>query len=184
MSVRISVTLAIVTVLAVSPPGIESVMYANPILQCLSNAGPQFQTLIKVMNESGVADSMTSLSSWTLLAPDDDAFAKLSTDTKSQLLSGKNDTVAPILGRLTIPNQNSAKDLEQNKEAKSISGDTLTFRIVSRNKCSKKKIFGREFQRCKNEKVLNVNGVADVVKKDIHCNSKGIVQEIDTVILK
>jgi len=142
---------------------IDTVMMptSENIVEVAQSAG-QFNTLIAAAKAAGLVPALTGDQPLTVLAPTDDAFAKLPNGTVQSLLKPENKSkLAAILKYHVIPGRVYADQAVTAQSAKTLQGGKVFFDV--RN--------GR----------LNVNG-AKVLSTDIDA-SNGVVHGIDTVIL-
>jgi transforming growth factor-beta-induced protein len=110
---------------------IESVLLpaeAANIVSTAEKAG-QFGTLIKALEAAGLTAALEGDGPFTVLAPTDDAFAKLGDRTIAALLSDK-EKLADVLKLHVIPGKIMAQDLAAGKGLKTLQGQTLRSSIV------------------------------------------------------
>lgn len=121
-----------------------------------------FKTLVAAVKAAGLAEALSGAGPFTVLAPTDEAFAKLGKETLGQLLLAENkEQLATILKLHVIPGRVFADAAAKGDAAKTLAGEAVTFALKD----------GR----------LMVSG-AGVVKTDIDA-SNGVVHVIDTVLL-
>lgn len=124
----------------------------------------QFKTLVAAVQAAGLVETLKSPGPFTVLAPTDEAFAKLPKGTVENLLKPENkDQLVKILTFHVIPSKALAADVVKlnGKSVKSVEGTPIHI-MVSGNS------------------VMAEN--AKVIKTDIGCTN-GVIHVIDTVIL-
>jgi uncharacterized surface protein with fasciclin (FAS1) repeats len=125
-------------------------------------AAGQFNTLVAAVQAADLVDTLKSEGPFTVMAPTDEAFAKLPAGTVEDLLKPENkDQLVAILTYHVIPAKVKAADALKAGEAETVQGGTLTFTSSG-------------------DKAM-VNG-ANIVKTDIK-TSNGVIHVIDTVLL-
>ena len=123
-----------------------------------------FKTLVAAVKAAGLVDTLKSDGPFTVMAPTDEAFAKLPPGTVESLLKPENkDKLVAILKYHVIPSKAMAADVVglDGKEVKTAEGSSA--RIAVRG-----------------DTVMIDN--ARVIKTDIECTN-GVIHVIDTVIL-
>ena len=123
-----------------------------------------FKTLVAAVKAAGLVDTLKGDGPFTVLAPTDEAFAKLPEGTVESLLKPENkDKLVAILKYHVIPARAMAADVVKldGQSVKTVLGDAVKIAV-------------------KDGKVT-VDG-ANVVKTDIEC-SNGVIHVIDAVIL-
>ena len=123
-----------------------------------------FKTLVAAVKAAGLVDTLKSDGPFTVLAPTDEAFAKLPAGTVEELLKPENkDKLVAILTYHVIPTKAMAADVVKlnGKNVKTVQGSTIQISVVNG--------------------AVMVNK-AKVVKTDIPCTN-GVIHVIDTVIL-
>ena len=131
---------------------------ASDIVDTAASAG-QFKTLVKAVQEAGLADTLKGPGPFTVFAPTDAAFAKLPAGTVENLLKDK-ETLREILTYHVVPGKVMAADVKPG-EVKTVQGDTLSITT-------------------KGGGVMVDN--AKVTKTDIGA-SNGVIHVIDTVVM-
>ena len=127
-------------------------------------AAGSFKTLVAAVKAAGLVDTLKSDGPFTVLAPTDEAFAKLPAGTVESLLKPENkDKLVAILTYHVIPAKAMAADVVKldGKSVKSVQGGAIKVEVEG--------------------KTVMVNN-AKVVKTDIAC-SNGVIHVIDTVIM-
>ncbi len=123
-----------------------------------------FKTLVAAVKAAGLVDTLKSDGPFTVLAPTDEAFAKLPAGTVEELLKPENkDKLVAILTYHVIPAKALAADVVKldGKTVKTVEGSPVTITVDGGS--------------------VMVNK-AKVVKTDIACTN-GVIHVIDTVIL-
>ncbi len=122
---------------------------------------PELSTLAKLIEVAGLSDDLKTAPVLTLLAPTNDAFAKLPKEQTEALLKPENKAkLAGILTYHVVSGKVMAADVVKLKAAKTVNGQSL---------------------KIKAGKSVMVNN-ATVVKTDIE-TSNGVIHVIDTVLL-
>jgi uncharacterized surface protein with fasciclin (FAS1) repeats len=121
-----------------------------------------FNTLVAAVKAAGLVDTLKGAGPFTVLAPTDEAFAKLPKGTVENLLKPENkDTLVKILTYHVIPGNVKAADVVKLKSAKTVEGQSVKIKT-------------------KNGKVMIDK--ANVIKTDIE-TSNGVIHVIDTVLM-
>jgi uncharacterized surface protein with fasciclin (FAS1) repeats len=123
-----------------------------------------FKTLVAAVKAAGLVDTLKGEGPFTVLAPTDEAFAKLPEGTLISLLKPENkEKLVAILKYHVIPGKALAADVVKldGKEVKTAEGDSVKVAVKDGH--------------------VTIDG-AKVVKTDIEC-SNGVIHVIDTVIL-
>ncbi len=122
-------------------------------------AAGDFTTLVKAVQAAGLVDTLKGEGPYTVFAPTDEAFAKLSEEQLNRLLSNK-EALTDVLTYHVVSGKVMASDVAKLKSAETVQGQSLT--------------------------INTSNGVqvenAKVVKADIE-TSNGIIHVIDTVMI-
>ncbi len=125
-------------------------------------AAGQFNTLVAAVKAAGLVETLQGEGPFTVMAPTDEAFAKLPAGTVESLLKPENkDKLVKILTFHVIPADVKAAQALEAGEADSIEGGTLTFAVD-----------GEQAQ---------VNGV-NIIKTDI-ATTNGTIHVIDEVLM-
>lgn len=122
-------------------------------------AAGSFKTLVKAVQAAELVDALKGKGPLTVLAPSDEAFAKVPKETLEGLLKDK-EKLAAVLKYHVISGHVAAADVAKLQSAKTLQGGTLAISTKD----------GVKFNDSK------------VVKADIHC-SNGIIHVIDTVLI-
>jgi uncharacterized surface protein with fasciclin (FAS1) repeats len=123
-----------------------------------------FKTLVAAVKAAGLVDTLKGDGPFTVLAPTDEAFAKLPEGTLEALLKPENrDKLVAILKYHVIPKKAMAADVVglDGQEVKTAEGSSAKVAVK--------------------DGTVTVDG-ARVVKTDIECTN-GVIHVIDTVIL-
>jgi uncharacterized surface protein with fasciclin (FAS1) repeats len=123
-----------------------------------------FKSLVAAVKAAGLADTLKGDGPFTVLAPTDEAFAKLPEGTLDSLLKPENkDKLVAILRYHAIPSKALAADVValDGKEVKTVEGSSVKVAVK--------------------DGTVTIDS-AKVVKTDIEC-SNGVIHVIDTVIL-
>ena len=124
----------------------------------------QFKTLVAAIKAAGLVDTLKGKGPFTVLAPTDEAFAKLPAGTVETLLKPENKgKLVKILTYHVIPGKAMAADVVKldGKEVRSVEGSPIDVKVSG-------------------ETVMVEN--AKVVKTDVTA-SNGVIHAIDTVIM-
>ncbi|MEP4079808.1 CIA30 family protein [Haloferula sp.] len=133
----------------------------NDLASVAERAG-SFGTLLAGVEAAGLSDVLTEEGPLTILAPTDEAFAKLPKGTLKTLLKKENrDQLVAILSMHAIKGTVTGGDALNAKRANSVSGEKLQFSIEAGS--------------------FKVNG-ATILKTDITCDN-GVIHVIDEVLL-
>ncbi|MHC5001937.1 MAG: fasciclin domain-containing protein [Planctomycetota bacterium] len=134
---------------------------SDDIVTTASSAG-KFGTLLAAATKAGLAGVLQNDGPFTVLAPTDEAFAKLPADTLEMLLRPENkDQLAAILKYHVIKGRVYSPDAVKAGKAKTLQGDQVTFAV-------------RKGQPMVNQ--------AKILMTDIDA-SNGVIHVIDSVIL-
>ena len=123
-----------------------------------------FKTLVAAVKAAGLVDTLKGEGPFTVLAPTDEAFAKLPEGTVEALLKPENkDKLVAILKYHVIAGKNMAADVVglNGKEVKTVEGGSVKVAVT--------------------DGTVTISG-AKVVKTDITCTN-GVIHVIDTVLL-
>jgi transforming growth factor-beta-induced protein len=135
--------------------------HGKNIMQTAVAAG-DFKTLVSLVKQAGLKDTLAHGGPFTVFAPTDEAFAKLPAGTVEDLLKPENkQKLISILTYHVVPGHVAAKDVVKLHEAKTVNGKDVTIMVDD-------------------GKVMIDNST--VTKTDIQC-SNGIIHVIDTVLL-
>ena len=127
-------------------------------------AAGSFKTLVAAVKAAGLVDTLKGEGPFTVLAPTDEAFAKLPEGTVESLLKPENkEKLIAILTYHVIPGKAVAAD------------------VVKLDGQAVKSVQGSDIQVKVDGATVKVND-AKVIKTDIDCTN-GVIHVIDTVIL-
>lgn len=122
----------------------------------------QFNTLVAAVQAAGLEDTLRSDGPFTVLAPTDEAFAKLPEGTVEDLLKPENkDKLVGILTYHVIPGKVYAKDVVGMSSGKTVNGQEVSFKVDGNNVYA---------------------DAAQITKTDIK-TSNGVIHVIDSVII-
>ncbi len=125
-------------------------------------AAGQFKTLAAALEAAGLVETLKGEGPFTVLAPTDDAFAKLPKGTVEDLLKPENkEKLTSILTYHVIPARAMAKDVSGMEKAKTVNGKEVKIKT-------------------KDGKVMVDK--ATVTKTDIEATN-GVIHVIDTVLM-
>ena len=127
-------------------------------------AAGSFKTLVAAVKAADLAETLKGDGPFTVLAPTDEAFAKLPAGTVDTLLKPENKSkLVALLTYHVIPGKVTAEDVVKadGKTVKSLEGSPIMVEVDGKN--------------------VMVN-TAKVVKTDIDCKN-GVIHVIDTVIM-
>jgi uncharacterized surface protein with fasciclin (FAS1) repeats len=137
-------------------------MAADPAATAASN-NPDLSTLVAAVKAAGLVDTLNGSGPFTILAPNNAAFAKIPTATMDTVMADPKGALSKILTLHVIPGKAlTATDLLTAKSAVSVQGESV---MVTGS--------GQD---------ITVNGTAKVVCGDIKV-ANGIVHIIDTVLM-
>ena len=157
---RIALALAL-SLLSLSLVASAGSMGKKDIVDTAVAAG-NFKTLAAALKAAGLVDTLKGAGPFTVFAPTDEAFAKLSAGTVDDLLKPENhDKLVAILTYHVVAGDVMAKDVVKLHEAKTVNGKDVKITTMG-------------------GKVMVDN--ATVVKADIQC-SNGVIHVIDSVLL-
>lgn len=121
-----------------------------------------FTTLVAAVQAAGLVETLKGDGPFTVLAPTDDAFAKLPEGTVEMLLKPENkDKLVSILTYHVIPTKAMAADVVKMDKATTVQGQDVMIKVMG-------------------DKVMVNN--ANVIMTDVKA-SNGVIHVIDTVIM-
>jgi len=130
------------------------------IVETAKGAG-SFNTLVALVGNAGLAETLSGPGPFTVFAPTDDAFAKLSPDTVAFLTNPDNKAIlAGILTYHVVPGTVMAADVVKLKNATTVNGQRLDIVVANGG--------------------VTIDNVK-VIKTDIVC-SNGVIHVIDAVV--
>lgn len=139
----------------------HKMMHKADIVETAMNAG-SFNTLVAAVKAAGLVDTLKGEGPFTVLAPTDEAFAKLPEGTVESLLLPENkDKLVSILTYHVVAGKVMAEDVMGMDSGTSLEGSDFTVKVVD-------------------GKVM-IND-ATVVKADVK-TSNGVIHVIDTVLM-
>jgi uncharacterized surface protein with fasciclin (FAS1) repeats len=139
----------------------KSTMKSMDVVDMAAHTG-QFTTLIAAVQAAGLEDVLRGDGPFTILAPTDDAFAKLPDGTVEDLLKPENvDKLKGILTYHVLPGKVYAKDVVGMNSGKTVNGQEVQFKV---------------------EGDAVYADAAKIVQTDVKA-SNGVIHIIDNVIL-
>lgn len=128
----------------------------------IASSKPEFSTLVDAADEAGISDKLKEEGPYTLFAPTNRAFEKLSAKEQEELMDENNkEKLKEVLNYHVVEGRYTAEDLEDGQKLTTASGEEL---IISKKGNS-----------------LMVNG-SKVAITDVKA-SNGIIHIVDTVVL-
>ena len=124
----------------------------------LAQGNPQFSTLVRAVQASGLAETLSGPGPFTVFAPTNDAFNKLPAGTLDALLRDQQQLRA-VLTYHAVSGRVTSADLPNRQSAMSVQGAPLTFSVNP-------------------PRVNNAN----IVQADVQA-SNGVIHAIDSVLL-
>jgi uncharacterized surface protein with fasciclin (FAS1) repeats len=122
-----------------------------------------FNTLVAAVKAAGLVETLSGPGPFTVMAPTDDAFAKLPTGTVETLVKPENKAkLTSILTYHVVAGKVPAATVVTLKEAGTVEGSKITIEVKD----------GSVF----------LNGNTKVIITDVHC-SNGVIHAIDTVLM-
>ena len=161
--ITLILAIAAVAVAAVLAPSVSARSTAGEadIVTTAVNNG-NFKTLAALLTATGLVDTLKGPGPFTVLAPTDEAFAKLPAGTLEELLKPENKAkLTAILTYHVVSGRVLAKDVVKLTEAKTVQGSSAKITVTD----GKVKVDD-----------------ANVVKTDITC-ANGVIHVIDAAIL-
>lgn len=154
--------LALVSVLSAAALRAEDKPSKELTIVEVSAGNKDFSTLVAAVKAAGLVETLSGKGPFTVLAPTNEAFAKLPKGTVETLLKPENKAkLVAILTYHVIPAKAMAADVVKLEKAKTVQGQEVKI-------------------------VANTDGVkindAKVVKTDIVCKN-GVIHVIDTVLM-
>ena len=127
-------------------------------------AKEDLSTLVTAIEAAGLVDTLNVEGTFTIFAPNIDAFAKLPSETLEELLNPENaDQLKKILLRHVLPTSIMAGDLpEGSTTVDTIGGETIT--VTNSDKVT----------------IESTEGTATVIETDIAA-SNGVIHIVDTI---
>ena len=123
-------------------------------------AAGNFKTLVSAVQAAGLVDTLKGMGPFTVFAPTDAAFAKISNATLNALLANKTQ-LAAVLTYHVVPGKVMSTDLKNGMMVKTVQGKNITISLANGG--------------------VMINN-AKVVQADIVC-SNGVIHAIDTVLM-
>lgn len=151
---------ALAALLAVMAVGTSAVVEAQDLrVGQVISADPKLSTLSKAIAAAGLGESLTGGQALTVLAPTDEAFAKLPAGTLDDLLKPENkDKLASLLKRHIVVGRLTQEDIKKSRELTSVGGDKLPVKLVNgRLRVADARVLGKE--------AVAANGVVQTVEE-------------------
>ena len=162
---RIFPVAGLVALLAVSTAPVSAQMYsqqAKPDIVATAIAAGQFNTLVAAVKAAGLVEVLQGDGPFTVIAPTDEAFAKLPAGTVEDLLKPENkEKLKAVLTYHVVAGRVMAKDVVGIQSAKTVQGQSLRVSIKDGTP---------------------MVDDAKIVATDIEA-SNGVIHVIDTVVL-
>lgn len=119
-----------VLLMAVALVGYAGVQQASQkdIVDTAIEAG-QFKTLVKLVQEAGLVDALRGEGPFTVFAPSDKAFARLTNEQVEALLKDK-DALRQVLLYHVVQGRVTSKEVVNLKSAKTLQGKEISIRVV------------------------------------------------------
>lgn len=150
--------IAMLLLLTIGAPQIRAQQPAKDVVDTAIDAGT-LKTLVKAIQEAGMAATLKGQGPFTVFAPTDEAFAKLPPGTLDTLMQDKQ-KLSALLSAHVVSGRLLAADVAKMQSAKTVNGQEVTFTVK--------------------DGVPMVNN-AKIIKADVLA-SNGVIQVIDTVI--
>lgn len=162
MKTLFTLGLAMVAVLSASVVRAEDKPTKEMTIVEVAAGNKDFSTLVAAVKAAGLVETLSGKGPFTVLAPTNEAFAKLPKGTVETLLKPENKAkLVAILTYHVVPAKAMAADVVKLEKAKTVQGQEVKI-------------------------VANTDGVkindAKVVKTDIECKN-GVIHVIDTVLM-
>ena len=126
-------------------------------------AAPAFSTLVAALKAAGLVDTLSGTGPFTVLAPTNEAFAKVPTDVLAKLLLPENkDALVKVLTYHVVAGKVDASQIVKLSSAKTVEGSDVKIAVVD----------GK----------VKLNDSTTVLTTDIQ-TSNGIIHSIDSVLL-
>lgn len=111
--------------------GIYLISIERVILKTLHESG-EFKTLITAIRKAGLEETISQEGPYTMFAPTDDAFKKLSLDALEVLLNDKELLVEILLYHI-VPERLTVKAIKNSKYIHTLQGEELVVSIINGN---------------------------------------------------
>lgn len=161
MKILLTFGLALLAVLSTSALRAEDKPSKELTIVEVAAGNKDFSTLVAAVKAAGLVETLSGKGPFTVLAPTNDAFAKLPKGTVETLLKPENKAkLVAILTYHVIPAKAMAADVVKLEKAKTVQGQEV-------------KIDAKDG--------VKIND-AKVIKTDIECKN-GVIHVIDTVLL-
>ncbi len=124
---KLGIPVALMTAVLMSYAGIQQAAQKD-IVDTAIEAG-QFKTLVKLVQEAGLVDALRGEGPFTVFAPNDKAFARLTNEQVEALLKDK-DALRQVLLYHVVQGRVTSKEVVNLKSAKTLQGQEITIRVV------------------------------------------------------
>lgn len=124
---KLGIPVALMTAVLMSYAGIQQAAQKD-IVDTAIEAG-QFKTLVKLVQEAGLVDALRGEGPFTVFAPNDKAFARLTNEQVEALLKDK-DALRQVLLYHVVEGRVTSKEVVNLKSAKTLQGQEITIRVV------------------------------------------------------
>jgi uncharacterized surface protein with fasciclin (FAS1) repeats len=162
MKTLLTLSLALVSVLSVSALRAQDKPTKELTVVEVAVGNKDFSTLVAAIKAAGLVETLSGKGPFTVLAPTNEAFAKLPKGTLDTLLKPENKAkLVAILTYHVIPANAMAADVVKLEKAKTVQGQDVKIQASAAG--------------------VKIND-AKVVKTDIACKN-GVIHVIDTVLL-
>lgn len=162
MKTLLSLGLALVSVLSVSALRAEDKPSKELTIVEVAAGNKDFSTLVAAVKAAGLVETLSGKGPFTVLAPTNEAFAKLPKGTLETLLKPENKAkLTAILTYHVVAAKAMAADVVKMDKAKTVQGQEVKIAASSEG--------------------VKIND-SKVVKTDIECKN-GVIHVIDTVLL-
>lgn len=129
------------------------------IIEALDRIGG-VKTFIKLIQMTGLDDTLNTEGPFTVFAPNDEAFSELPEKTTAELLANR-DALTDVLNYHITPGELTSDDLDSNPSVQTLEGEDILIDIL--------------------DDTIEVNDAA-IIKPDISYNN-GWIQVIDSVLM-
>ena len=129
MLTRFTVVLAAVAALAVAPAAATA--QSGNLVETAQSAG-SFDTLVKLVEQAGLAETLSGNDELTVLAPTDKAFSKVPKKTLKALANDRA-MLRKVLLYHVIPGNVPASEIVKLRSAKTVEGSKVTIRVRGKN---------------------------------------------------
>ena len=148
------------TVAAAATLGAGSALAQDKTVGQILAGQSRFATLVAAATAAGLLDTLNGSDAITVLAPTDEAFARLPAGTVEELLRPENKAqLEQLLKRHVVAGNLSSDQLKRQRELTSVGGDALPVRLVNgRLRVAQARVVGSELT-ASNGGVLTLDAV-------------------------